>query len=229
MGYLITSLAMLAVVLLFAFTFVNASPRAIANAIRTIGPLLTILLGFGMTLVGRAGIGLPIIMMGAVWWANNRRVGTIPGTGSGQTSTVRSAWLEMQLDHDTGELDGIVLTGPLEGKALSQMSEEQILSLYEELSGDGESAALMEAYLDRRISGWRENTDPGLGSGKGSTASSGPMTKEEAYQILGLVPGASAQEVRAAHRKLMKAVHPDSGGSTFLAARINEAKDTLLE
>ena len=228
MGYFLTGLAMLAVVALFAFTFVNASPAAIARSVRTIGPLLVILIGMGLIAIGRGSVGVPVMMMGGIWWAKNRKVGKIRSPGGGQTSTVRSAWLEMRLDHETGDLDGMVLTGTREGEILSDMQEEELLSLYEILAEDGESAALMEAYLDRRITGWRENTDTGRSSGHGSAPGSGPMTKEEAYQILGLGPGASPQEISAAHRRLMKAVHPDSGGSTFLAARINQAKDTLL-
>ncbi|HEY0220105.1 MAG TPA: DnaJ domain-containing protein, partial [Afipia sp.] len=97
---------------------------------------------------------------------------------------------------------------------------------------DGESWALLESYLDRRFPGWREHThDAAAGGGGrefGGSAASGKMTAEEAYEILGLQRGAGRDEISRAHRGLMKKLHPDQGGSTYLAARVNEAKDTLL-
>jgi DnaJ-class molecular chaperone len=84
------------------------------------------------------------------------------------------------------------------------------------------------AYLDRREPRWRENAEGYAAAGQGGAARTGKMTEEEAYQILGLQPGASAQEVGRAHRSLMKKLHPDQGGSTYLAARVNQAKDVLL-
>ena len=229
MGYSLFLMVVLVALVLGAFAFMKASPAAIAKTIRMTGPVLVCLAGLAFVLTGRVGLGLPLLVTGGIWYARSRDAGSIPSTSGGTTSTVRSAWLEMQLDHDTGEMDGAVLTGPMEGQLLSMMNDGGLLSLYQQLQDDPDSAALMEAYLDRRIAGWRENANTGAADGERQPPGTGPMSKEEAYQILGLAPGAGVAEITAAHRRLMKVVHPDSGGSTFLAARINEAKDTLLE
>jgi len=228
MGYTFTLLAMLAVVAVFVLTFINASPRKIADTLRLVGPVLLAGTGGILLLAGRGAIGVPLLAIGIAMWARSRGVKRMQYSGKGQKSIVRSAWLEMELDHETGDLDGLILTGKSEGKRLADLSDKALMKLYEELSGDGESCALMEAYLDRRMPAWRENTQRGSDPGAGSATGSGPMTKEEAYQVLGLQPGAGPDEISEAHRRLMKRVHPDSGGSTFLAARINQAKDTLV-
>jgi hypothetical protein len=143
----------------------------------------------------------------------------------GQVSRVRAAFVEMELDHDTGAMRGRVLAGPHEGKSLDILDTTTLLNLLPDI--DPESRALMAAYLDRREPGWREHTEGGAAAGAGAP-SSGKMTEEEAYQILGVKPGASADEIGRAHRALMKKLHPDQGGTTYLAAKINEAKDVLL-
>ena len=93
---------------------------------------------------------------------------------------------------------------------------------------DAESVALLESYLDRRFPAWRQNAQGDTAGRHDRAASGSKMTEEEAYQILGVKPGATRDEISRAHRSLMKKLHPDQGGSTYLAARVNEAKDTLL-
>jgi hypothetical protein len=87
--------------------------------------------------------------------------------------------------------------------------------------------SLLAAYLDGRNAGWREHPKRDANPG-GGRAAPGKMSEQEAYQVLGIAPGASMDEVRRAHRALMKKLHPDQGGTTYLAARVNEAKDVLL-
>jgi DnaJ-domain-containing protein 1 len=145
----------------------------------------------------------------------------------GQVSQVRSAFLEMELDHDTGAMHGRILAGRHQGTALDSIDVSTLIGLLGEI--DEESRALLMAYLDRRQPRWREHTQDDSAAGPGRSGwSSGKMTEEEAYQILGVQPGASADEIGRSHRSLMKKLHPDQGGSTYLAARVNEAKEVLL-
>ena len=134
----------------------------------------------------------------------------------------------MQLDHDSGKMSGKVLRGRFAGQALATLDRASLMSLSAEIGSDSDSAALLEAYLDRRFPDWREDIQGDRAARSGGAADSGPMTDKQAYEILGLLPGAGEAEIRAAHRRLMKRVHPDQGGSTFLAAKINQAKDWLL-
>ena len=134
----------------------------------------------------------------------------------------------MELDHDSNTLKGRVVGGTYGGRSLDDLDEAALRALYREVSIDRESVSLLEAYLDRRFPSWREDVEGDPASGSRASPDTGPMTDEEAYEVLGLAPGASEAEIRAAHRNLMKRVHPDQGGSTFLASKINEAKDRLL-
>jgi DnaJ-domain-containing protein 1 len=132
----------------------------------------------------------------------------------------------MRLDHDTGELSGQIVDGPNAGRSLAEFDLPQLIAMI--AAFDAESVALLESYLDRRFPAWRQNAQGDTAGGQRRTAASGKMTDEEAYQILGLQPGAGRDDISRAHRALMKKLHPDQGGSTYLAARVNEAKDTLL-
>ena len=136
--------------------------------------------------------------------------------------------IEMRLDHDSGVMSGVVLAGAQAGKAIEALSRPQLLSLREELlRDDPDGVNLLEAYLDRRFAGWRE-AEEGERERRGAPAP-GAMTRREAYEVLGLPEGADAADIIRAHRALMKKFHPDHGGSTALAARVNQAKDVLMQ
>jgi hypothetical protein len=151
------------------------------------------------------------------------------GGGKGNMSKVRSRYLAMELDHDTGELGGRVVDGQFAGWDLMDLGEAETRALIEEIGHDAESVNLLESWLDTNRAGWREYFAGQEAAGE--TKSSGGPGRDpvsEAYAVLGLKPGASDDEIKAAHRELMKGVHPDHGGSEFLAAKINQARDLLL-
>lgn len=144
---------------------------------------------------------------------------------SGQKSRVAASQLSMELDHDTGTMDGEVLAGPLKGRRLSQLDASQLRQFHIQCRSAGDqSLALLEAWLDRTQGEWRAS----WGAERQANAGQGTMSRDEAYAVLGLKPGASATEVKSAHKRLMKEFHPDRGGSDYLAAKINTAKDVLL-
>ncbi|MDR3372511.1 MAG: molecular chaperone DnaJ [Ancalomicrobiaceae bacterium] len=143
-------------------------------------------------------------------------------------STVRAAALEVEVDEATGILSGWVLAGRFEGQQLARLSVAELAQFYREIRSDQDSRALLEAYLNRRLPRWREDAQFDAYPRHAGAASSSAMTHEEAHQVLGLKPGAGETEIREAHRRLIKAVHPDVGGSAFLASKINEAKDRLI-
>ena len=149
------------------------------------------------------------------------------GPSGGQTSSVQSRYIRMTLEHDSGDINGEVLEGQFKGRTLKQLSLEELLQLLRECQDDEESVALLQAYLDRAYADeWRQQAGT---YGQQQTANaSGEMSREEALQILGLSSDASEEEIIEAHRRLMQKLHPDRGGSTYLAAKINLAKETLL-
>ncbi len=151
------------------------------------------------------------------------------GPSVGQCSQVRTRFLHMRLDHDSGDLSGEVLEGPFTGCQLSELSLSQLLRLLQDCrAADAQSAAVLEAYLERHHGPqWREQ-DAGEAPGRGQNGTA-PMSRDQAYEILGLEPGAERQSILDAHRRLMQKLHPDRGGSTWLASRVNQAKDLLLK
>ncbi len=166
---------------------------------------------------GEIGIAIPlgVFGLGLLGWIPFGPAGFSQRTqkSAGQTSHVRSAYLEMELDHDSGEMRGHIVAGRHQGEALERLDVKTLAALLDEM--DEESRALLVAYLDRRDPSWSEYAQGHAAAGR-AAASSGKMTEQEAYQILGVQPGASADDIARAHRTLMKKMHPDQGGSTYL-------------
>jgi hypothetical protein len=215
--------------------FARMDAAAAARLVRHGGGVLGMIGALLLLLRGR--LGLAAALAGAVahfagWrpagagWTPFR--GSESGAASGRVTTARSAMVEMRLDHDSGAMTGAVLAGVYAGRALETLTRPQLVTLRADLiRDDPDGVNLLEAYLDRRFAGWRE-ANQGQSQGRGS-AGAGAMSRREACEILGLSEGASAAEIISAHRALMKKLHPDHGGSTALAARVNQAKDVLMQ
>lgn len=229
MGPIILGVVVLLVLLWAMHGFARVDPKTLAQVLRKSGGVAALAGAVFLTARGQVGLAVPLGFAGLSllgWVPGMASLGKRMTKSSGQTSQVRSDFVEMELDHDTGAMRGRVLKGRMEGVTLDALDVAALMSLLPEF--DEESRALLMAYLDRREPAWREHADAGAAAGPGDV-NSGKMTEEEAYQILGVEPGASAADIGRAHRALMKKLHPDQGGSTYLAARVNQAKDLLLK
>ena len=222
--YLLLAVAGIA---LLGLAAMRIAPPTLAAMLRYLLPGVMGVAGIVLALLGRMSIGVPLMFF-AVTIFGRIRSSARGKRSAGGRSHVRSAALEMELDLDSGDMNGVVLAGSMEGAELAALDRDELLRLRGELECDAESLGLLEAYLDRRMPDWRAGADADRDAGVGASPGSGAMTKQEAYQILGLGPGAGKSDISEAHRRLMKRMHPDTGGSEFLASRINEAKDVLL-
>jgi hypothetical protein len=229
MGYLIAGFVALAIGVLVLRYFARANPAWMARRL-TVGAGVVLLLAAGaLFLRGLEFIAIPLAMLGSwLLWGSTSGPWTAGGRKSaGQTSRVATEHLEMELDHDTGEMHGRVLKGLFKDRDIESLSPADMALLWQDCRHtDPPSAQIIEAYLDRIHPTWRE--DMARGESDMSRGPDGRMTVEEAFEILGLKPGAGEEDIRRAHRDLMLRLHPDRGGSTYLAAKINEAKDVAL-
>lgn len=183
-------------------------------------------LGVVSALLVTGRIGLAVVALAGVFML--RRSGLTRGRPAGRPgqTVLRSPMLEVMV---SGEgVGGRVMSGAYRGRSLNSLDGPALGQLYAATARDGRSRSTLEVYLDRRMPGWRENMQGEAASGRSRATNAGAMSEQEAYEILGLQQGAGEADIRAAHRRLMKRVHPDQGGSTFLAVRINQAKDRLL-
>ena len=230
---LIAGLVAVVTLYLVLQTFRTANPVVVARGLKIGGGIAALGVAAFVGFRGELAVAIPLGIFGAglLGWSPFGPAGFSARTqqSSGRTSRVRSQFLDMVLDHDSGQLNGQIVAGEHQGHALDEFDLNQLVGLA--AAFDPESRALLESYLDRRFAGWREDAQgnrAGWQGGQVGRPPSSKMTEQEAYQILGLQPGASADDISRAHRSLMKKLHPDQGGSTYLASRVNEAKDTLL-
>ncbi len=247
MAYLLFGILLLAGLLLLARWFAAAEPKDVVRVLRYAGLAVGAALLLFLVLGGARALAFVLAPLLIPLLFNARgllsRIGALGGPQPGQTSTVETRFLRMMLDHDSGTMEGTVREGPYRGRRLEELREEELLDLWRACRAEDEqSTQVLEAWLDR-VHGpaWREAAgagDDAAGGGEDARAraeSAGQrgatgagMTVEEAYEILGLAPGASDAEIRSAHRRLMRQFHPDHGGSNYLAAKINQAKELLL-
>ena len=245
----ILGVALLVGVLLISRWYVSVNTKTLIKALKWTGLGVAMIVVVWLGLTGKlwaAAAALPAIMMwfmrlftglryvqmfrrmtglggaGAGW--RNPGAGPSAGPGAspgGQGSDVRTRFVVMHLDHTTGQVRGDVIEGRHKGRHLEDLNLDELLQVLSDAQADADSARLIESYLDRRDPGWRSREHA-------SAAPSADMTGAEALRVLGLNEAASADDIKAAHRRLMAQVHPDHGGTDYLAQQINQAKDVLL-
>ncbi|PZF75225.1 molecular chaperone DnaJ [Aestuariivirga litoralis] len=211
--------------------FANAQPAQVRGLIRKLGGIGVIIFAGLLTLRGEINIAIPLFMLGLGLMGQQAMFPNgMPWQRKtpGQASKVATSLIAMQLDHDTGRMEGDVLAGPLKGRKLSSLTLAEAQAFHAQCAATADqSRALFEAWIERTHPEWRQQWNSG--AGRTPATASPKMTRAEALAILGLKEGASGDDIRAAHRRLMKTAHPDLGGSDYLAAKINEAKEFLLQ
>ena len=219
-----------------AKVFANASPAVMARLMQQGGGWLALAAAGLLFLRGRIEVALGLLGLGFYllgFSGTTHWSGILNSLGKAKkpaaTSRVQSAMIEMELDHDSGAMAGIVRAGDYKGRRLADLTRPDCERLHAACRRDDpDGARLLEAYLDGRFPGWREAGDGDADAGTLGGGGAGKMRPEEAYEILGLAKSATREEIAAAHRSLMKKIHPDHGGTANLAARVNEARDVLM-
>lgn len=213
----------------FANNYVKANPALLSRYGKKAGGAAALIIGILLLLKGRADIGIPVAVLGIWLLGINLPIWPwyVP-MGNGANTVGRTEKIETERTLD-GRISGRLLKGRHAGEKLDALDFNTLVDTLIDLQRhDAKSARLLHVYLDSRFPGWRETAQGNAHARQGGTTGSASITKEEAYEILGLQVGASEEEIRKAHRSLMKKLHPDQGGSTYLATRVNMAKDVLL-
>lgn len=228
------------------YVFTRIQPATLARAIKAFTATFGALAGTGLLLTGRFGLAIITVSAaimalralrtsgaGYQGWSSGRGAGSSEQARPGKSSEVVTDMLAMTLDHQTGDLDGDVLKGAFAGRSLGSLGLQDLLHLLMECQRDDpRSVPLLETYLDRQQPDWRQHVGEGGADGEHQHRGQAPnadMDRETACSILNVSPTASVEEIKNAHRRLMNKLHPDHGGSSYLAAQLNLAKDVLLK
>jgi|TARA_R110002124_G_scaffold105164_3_gene255896 hypothetical protein len=241
MSYLVLGVALLAAFLIGARWYATANVKTLKKVLFYVFGILAVVLALFFVITGRLGWAvfalsalIPMLLRARTAYRAARNFSRMAGAGqgapTGQTSDVETRFLRMGLDHDTGDVWGEVIDGPYKGRRLDDMTVSEKLDLLRHCwTEDEASARVLEAYLDRVHPDWRDHAeDAGPKTGGAGPSRSGAMTRAEALAVLGLSEGASRQDIKAAYQRIISGLHPDHGGSDYLAAQVNEAKDVLL-
>ncbi|MGH7092366.1 MAG: DnaJ domain-containing protein [Stellaceae bacterium] len=228
---LLGGLAILGGLLLIAWLFISADPQKLAQFVKWLLIGAAVALFILLLLSERFSfLWLPLALGLPAWRRFRSLFSGFRGPATGRSSDVSTPFLRMSLDHDTGTMTGTVLQGRFAGSRIEELGRADLIALLRECRADDEAGArLVEAYLDRAHPDWRDDfATAGADRSAGGGSGTGDVTIDEAYAILGLAPGADTAAIRAAHHRLMKQLHPDHGGSDYLAGKINRARDVLL-
>lgn len=211
----------------------TAQPTALVRYTKMALGGVALAASFFVLLRGSAALSLPLAAIGTwlIWGQAGVPWQGWPGRGTSaprKASRVVTDHLEMVLDHDTGAMTGRVRKGFFGNRRIEDLRPVELAHLWQDCRFvDPQSAQLIEAYLDRIHPTWRDDME--RQENQSPKGPDGRMTRVEALEILGLVASATDDEIRRAHRDLIMKLHPDKGGSTYLAAKINEAKDVALD
>ncbi len=236
--------------LILAQWFIRTPPHKVVNMVKKVGLFVVGALLILAVLTGRApwlfaviGGALPFMHRLATAWKTikffksfqNRQQGARPKdghTGDTGVSRIATRFLSMELDHHSGAITGSVLTGAYAGRNLQDMDFACLLDLLHTCQGsrDQDSVRLLESYLQRQhVEAWEQYCAAGHREDAHHAGASGAMNREEALSLLGLTADATHSDISAAHKRLIQRLHPDRGGTDYLAAKINQAKDVLLK
>jgi hypothetical protein len=226
--------------------FTTADPKDLLKVLTRLALGLVVCAIIFLAVTGRLGFAIPLLIAAFWWFVRNSLKGLFfsgaqkafrraasASSANGSESDIRTDYLRMYLNHSSGEISGEVLRGRFKGATLTELSTAEIVDLLNEChANDAKSAQLLETYLDKTLGPeWRENwsEQEAKSNRQAGAETSGPMTRKEALEVLGLGGTPDSDEIKAAHHKLMQKMHPDLGGSTWLASKVNQAKDLLLK